>query len=341
MTRPTPLSLDLQLHKLRLREPLHISGYTFTDVPVLHATLSARGLTGRGEAAGVYYMDDRPADMLATLARVKPQIEAGLSRQDLRNLLPPGGARNAVDCALWELEAKQAGCAAWQLAGVSPPRPRLCTMTLGADTPERMAAGAVGYGGARALKLKLTGEADLDVARVRAVRAARPGVWMSVDANQGYSQTTIQALLPVLVEAQVSLLEQPFARGREADMRTVAFPVATAADESCLNLDELERINGLFDVVNIKLDKCGGLTEGLMMASRARELGLKVMVGNMAGTGLAMAPAFVLGQLCDVVDLDGPLFIANDCDPTVTYVDGEIHASADVWGGVAASANDA
>lgn len=210
-------------------------------------------------------------------------------------------------------------------------------MTLGADSPERMAAAAVGYRSAKALKLKLTGDTPLDIARVQAVRAARPDVWMSVDANQGYTAATIEPLLPVLVDADIRLLEQPLARGREADMAGIDFPLETAADESCLDLDELEDIRGLFDVVNIKLDKCGGLTEGLMMASRARQLGMKVMVGNMAGTGLAMAPAFVLGQLCDVVDLDGPVFIRNDCHPSVSYPDGDIHCPPEVWGGVAAA----
>lgn len=335
MPTPTPLSLDLRLGALQLREPLRISGYTFTEVPVLDVTVTAGGLVGRGESAGVYYMDDRPAGMLATLEALRPRIEAGLSRDELRRLLPPGGARNAVDCALWELEALQAGRAAWQLAGLAPPRPRPCTMTLGADTPERMAAGALAYRGARALKLKLTGETALDMARVQAVRAARPDVWMSVDANQGYEPARIEPLLPVLASAAVSLLEQPFARGREADMASVRFPLETAADESCLSLDELDGMRGLFDVVNIKLDKCGGLTEGLMMAARARELGMKVMVGNMAGTGLAMAPAFVLGQLCNVVDLDGPVFIRNDRHPTVSYEGGEIHCPPEVWGGMA------
>lgn len=338
MPQHPSLSLGLRLGALQLREPLHISGYTFTDVPVLDVTLTAEGRVGRGESAGVYYMNDRPAHMLATLENVRPQIEAGLSRQDLRELLPACGARNAVDCALWELDALRRGCAVWQLAGMTAPRPRVSTMTLGADTPERMAAGALAYRGAKALKLKLTGEDLLDIARVHAVRAARPDVWMSVDANQGYTPASIERLLPVLVDADVRLLEQPFARGREADMQGIDFPLETAADESCLNLDEIEDVRGLFDVVNIKLDKCGGLTEGLMMAARARQLGMKVMVGNMAGTGIAMAPAFVLGQLCDVVDLDGPLFIRNDCHPSVIYQGGNIHCPPGVWGGTAAAA---
>ena len=327
------LTLGVQQGLLRLRHPFRISGHTFTEGPVLNVTLSADGLIGRGEAVGVYYLNDDVSAMPATLERVRSQIEAGLSRQLLRTLLPPGGARNAVDCALWELEALRAGCAVWQLAGIVEPMPVTCPMTLGAESPAHMAAGARGFGTSTALKLKLTGETDLDIERVKAVRAARPDVWLSVDANQGFTPATIERLLPVLADCGVRLLEQPFACGREADMKDVDFPLETAADESCLDLAELEKIQGLFDVVNIKLDKCGGLTEGLMIAVRARELGMKVMVGNMVGTGLAMAPGFVLGQCCDVVDLDGPVNIVNDCHPTARYDGGNVYCGPEVWGG--------
>jgi L-alanine-DL-glutamate epimerase-like enolase superfamily enzyme len=208
----------------------------------------------------------------------------------------------------------------------------LTTFTAGADEPAVMAAKAVGYRHARALKLKLTGEPDLDGARVRAVRAARPDAWIGVDANQGYEATTLQDLLPVLVESRVSLLEQPCKRGAEAELDGIDHVVPIAADESILHLGELEALAHLFDVVNIKLDKCGGLTEGLLMAQRARELGLKVMVGNMVGTSLAMAPAFLLGQFCDVVDLDGPIFLERDRVPGVVYADGHVDCPANLWG---------
>jgi len=326
------IDLAYRLRALPLREPVQIAGHCFADVPLLQASLSDGTFEGRGEAAGVYYLQDSPADMPETLELHRNAIEAGLDRQALRTLLPPGGARNALDCALWELQARQQGCKAWQLAGVPVPKPLRTTYTLGAADPGVMAARALAFADVGAIKLKLTGEAELDVERVRAVRRARPDVWMSVDANQGYTLDTMGGLLPALVECRVELLEQPFARGREQDMRQVDFPLPTAADESCLDLAELECLPGLFDMVNIKLDKCGGLTEGLMMAARARELGLRLMVGNMCGTSLAMAPAFVLGQLCDVVDLDGPLFLAEDCVPGVRYTAGRIFSTAEVWG---------
>jgi L-alanine-DL-glutamate epimerase-like enolase superfamily enzyme len=167
---------------------------------------------------------------------------------------------------------------------------------------------------------------------VQKVRAARPDVWLGVDANQGYKRDTLDSLLPELKEGRVSLLEQPCQRGEETELDGIDHTIPIAADESVLGLDEVEALAGRFDVVNIKLDKCGGLTEGLMIAARARALGMKVMVGNMIGTSLAMAPAFILGQHCDVVDLDGPIFLVRDRDPGVIYQDGFVHCDEAVWG---------
>ena len=318
---------------LQLKEPFRISGHVFDSVPVLEVRLWEGDISGEGEAAGVYYLDDRPPGMATVLDQATGRIEDGVTRDELRKLLPPGGARNAVDCALWELDSKRSGKPVWQLAGVTQPTPRLTTFTIGAEDPAFVIRKATEtFAGARALKLKLSGETDADIARVRAARKARPDVWIGVDANQGFTPDTLAPLVPVLVECQVSLLEQPFKRGFESDMEGLNLPLPTAADESCLDLEELERLPGRFDVVNIKLDKCGGLTEGLLMARRARELGLKVMVGNMVGTSLAMAPAFVLGQLCDVVDLDGPVVLTEDRTPGVRYEHGAIWCPPEVWG---------
>jgi L-alanine-DL-glutamate epimerase-like enolase superfamily enzyme len=188
------------------------------------------------------------------------------------------------------------------------------------------------YIGAKAIKVKLTGELDLDLARVRAVRAARPDVWLGVDANQGYSIDKLGDLIEGLCEERVRLLEQPLARGSEADLTGFDSPIPIAADVSVLSLEELNRAVGRFDVVNIKLDKCGGLTEGLLMAREARQFGLDVMVGTMIGTSLATAPAFILAQQCAIVDLDGPTFLLKDRSPSVTYRDGTLFAGDDVWG---------
>jgi L-alanine-DL-glutamate epimerase-like enolase superfamily enzyme len=326
------LRLEVRNENLPLKAPFRISGYTFTDSPVTVATLRDGAVEGRGEAAGVYYLDDKPEGMLATIEAHRDAIESGLTRQDLRELLPPGGARNALDCALWELEARRARLPVWQVAGIAPPRALLTTFTVSADVPTVMAKRATDYTEARAIKLKLTGELELDKERVRAVRSARPDVWLGVDANQGYSRDTLARLLPDLIDARVSLLEQPCARGREADLDGIDHVIPIAADESVQALNEVEALAGRFDVVNIKLDKCGGLTEGLLIGERARALGMKVMVGNMIGTSLAMAPAFILGQQCHVVDLDGPIFLASDRTPAATYKDGLIWCDDSVWG---------
>jgi L-Ala-D/L-Glu epimerase len=253
----------------------------------------------------------------------------------LQDALPAGGARNAVDCALWELEARRDGVPVWQLAGLPEPKPLLTTFTLGAEEPAVMAEAARAYREARAIKLKLTGDLDLDSARVRAVRAARPECWIGVDANQGFAVGELEALIAALVDCRVALLEQPLARGREADLDGFDSPIPIAADESALTLADVDALVGRFDVVNIKLDKCGGLTEAIAIARRARLLGLEVMVGNMVGTSLAMAPSFLLGQLCDVVDLDGPTFLAADRVPGIRYVDSRIECPPEVWGQVA------
>jgi L-Ala-D/L-Glu epimerase len=327
-----PLQLSVVTEKLHLSAPFRISGFVFEDQEVVVVTVSDGRNGGRGEASGVYYLNDTAATIMATIEKVRARIEAGITRVALQDLLPPGGARNAVDCALWELEAQRSNTPVWKLAGLPEPKPLLTTFTLGADDPATMALGARKYSQARALKLKLTGEVAIDQARVAAVRAARPEVWMGVDANQGYTVSALELLMPSLVAANVSLLEQPLKRGNESGLDGFKSPIPVAADESALSFGDLPGLVNRFQVVNIKLDKCGGLTEGLAMAHEAKRLGLKVMVGNMVGSSLAMAPAFVLGQLCDVVDLDGPIFLTKDRTPAISYTDGLVWSGAEVWG---------
>jgi L-Ala-D/L-Glu epimerase / N-acetyl-D-glutamate racemase len=327
------MKLRAEIEKLRLSAPFRISGFVFEEQDVVVVTLDDGQHRGRGEASGVYYLGDTAQTMLAEVEAARAAIEQGVDRAALQQLLPPGGARNALDCALWELEANRSGVAVWELAGLAAPKPLVTTFTLGADAPDVMVAGARKYAQAKSLKLKLTGDLLADIERVKAVRAARPEVWMGVDANQGYTIDALDSLLAALLPANVSLLEQPLKRGREADLDGFKSKIPIAADESVLTLADIAGLVGRFDVVNIKLDKCGGLTEGLAMAHEARRLGLGVMVGNMVGTSLAMAPAFVLGQLCDVVDLDGPIFLAKDRTPSMTYVNGNAWSGEQVWGG--------
>jgi L-alanine-DL-glutamate epimerase-like enolase superfamily enzyme len=326
------LSLEIATEALAFTEPFRISGYVFDTVDVVVATLRDGAHEGRGEASGVYYLGDDVPVIVEQLEAAREAIEGGISREALRSLLPPGGARNAVDCALWELEASRAGQPVWQLAGLGSPKPVVTTFTVGADTPEAMGAKARSYAGARSIKVKLTGELDLDIERVRAVRAARPDVWLGVDGNQGFQREQLETLIATLERERVSLLEQPLKRGSEAELDGLFSSIPIAGDESLLSLADVPGAVGRFDVVNIKLDKCGGLTEGLLIAAEARRLGLGVMVGTMIGTSLSTAPAFLLAQICDLVDLDGPTFLKADREPSVRYEKGELCCGPEVWG---------
>lgn len=329
------LQMRIDIERLRLKAPFRISGYTFTEVPVAVVTLESGGLRGRGEAAGVYYLDDTPERIADTLEANRVEIERGLDRHRLLDVLPVGGVRNALDCALWDLEAKRAGRSVSRLVGLDQTLPRVTTFTIGADDPATAARSAQAFAHARALKLKLSGEVAADIERIRAVRAVRPDVWLGVDANQGYSIATLRAALPIFIDADVQLIEQPLPRGREADLEGFESCIPIAADESVQGLADISRLQGRFSVVNIKLDKCGGLTEALEMVNEARRFGMQVMVGNMMGTSLAMAPAFIVAQLCDYVDLDGPTFIAQDRSPGVSYEGGAVYCPETVWGGSA------
>jgi L-alanine-DL-glutamate epimerase-like enolase superfamily enzyme len=324
-----PILLSARREHWPYRSPFHITFHVWTGIDVLVVTLRQGAHTGYGEAAGIYFKGEQAAALLTqvqTLGATPP------SRASLRHLLPAGGARNAIDCALWDLEAKTTGVPVWQRAGVPSPRPLQTTYTLGADTPDAMRQSAAACTIASALKLKLTGDGQ-DAERVRLVRAARPDAWIGVDANQGFTPDTLDHLMPTLVDNTVQLIEQPFPVGQEAWLDGLHAPIPLAADESVCVLADLERVAGRVQVVNIKLDKTGGLTHALDLAAAARRMGLRLMVGNMGGTSLAMAPGFVLAQLCDLADLDGPTVLVEDRPPGARYEAGMIDCLPVLWGG--------
>jgi L-Ala-D/L-Glu epimerase len=325
-------TLNVEKAAIRFAEPFRITGYVFEAMPSIVARIAEGDCVGRGEAAGVYYLGDDQQHMLQTVEKVRRQIEEGLSREDLQQLLPPCGGRNAIDCALWELESLRAQVPVWTLAGVPQPQPLVTTFTLPADDPEILVAKVKRLSSAKAIKLKLDGDIDSDRERMRVVREARPDAWLGVDANQGFAAEGLEELAEAVREFSVSLIEQPLKRGDEAALEGWKPGVPVAADESILNLEELRQRAGYFDVINIKLDKCGGLTEALEMARAARQLGKQLMVGNMGGSTLAMAPGFVLAQLCDVVDLDGPFGLADDPLAAQIYRDGMIFVRNALWG---------
>ena len=331
MTTQGPLRLRVEVEKWPLKAPFRITNHTFINLEAVVVRLERNGAVGWGEAAGVYYRNDNAVHIVSVIEGARARIEAGVDRESLRHLLPAGGARNAVDCALWDLEAKLLRQPAWKIAGLSSVEPLVTTFTVGADSPENMAAGAVAYTHARAIKLKLTGESN-NAERVRAVRAARPDVWLGIDANQGLNRQSLEALLPALVECNVQLIEQPFPVGHEADLDGLRSPIPIAADESVQDAADVALLAGRFNVINIKLDKCGGLTEGFAVAREAQRYGLDVMVGNMTATALGTAPALLLGQLCKIVDQDGAIFLREDRTPPTRYENGTVWCSPSTWG---------
>lgn len=311
--------------------PFRIAYEVRTHAETVLVELRQGDLIGRGEALGVSYHGETADTILAQLESVRHRCEAGLTRDELQSLLPPGGARNALDCALWDLEAKHSLQRAWQLAGMNAVRPLLTAYTLGIDTPERMSAAARAAQAYSLLKLKLSGEGDLE--RVRAIRAARPDVEIIVDANQAWNPTQLRELTPAFADLGVKLIEQPLAVGQDASLADFSSPVPLCADESCQTASSLADLVGKYQYVNIKLDKTGGLTEALRLARSAQAANLKLMVGCMGGSSLSMAPAFIVGQLCDVIDLDGPLLAAADIADGIRYEGSRMFApEARLWG---------
>lgn len=332
MTTTTMPTLTVKRAATRFAEPFRISGYVFEAMPSIVVQIRDGQHIGRGEAAGVYYLGDDQDRMLTDVERVRDAIEAGATRAELQSLLSPCGARNALDCALWELDARRADQPVWSLAGLSQPHPLVTTFTLPADPPAVVAEKVKRFTYAKAIKLKLEGNLAADGERISVVRAARPDVWLSVDANQGFNKNDLDALSRLAHDFSIKLIEQPVPRGEEAALEGWRPGVPVAADESILNLAELDERAALFDVINIKLDKCGGLTEALAMARVASAMGKQVMIGNMGGSTLAMAPGFVVGQLCDFIDLDGPVSLADDPLAEQIYSAGEIFVPESIWG---------
>lgn len=320
------------IERWELVEPFETARDSITHIPVLHLTLRAPdGSVGHAEAAGVDYDGETPESMAAQVAAIAPRLGDGLSWADLEGLLPAGGARNAVDCALWDLRAKRSGRSVWQLAELAPPRPVVTALTIGLcgeDGTRRRARESNGY---PLLKLKVDAERHLDIVRI--VREECPAARLVVDANQSWNRGLLERLIPPMATLGVELIEQPVARGADASLDGLRASIPLAADESCVDRRSLSQLVGRYGFINIKLDKCGGLSEALAMCRDARQLGFGLMVGNMCGTSLAMAPAFLIAQSCAYVDLDGPLLQRADRQPAIAFDHGVMQVpSRDLWG---------
>ena len=314
-----------------LAEAFVISRGSKTEAEVVVAEIADGSHLGRGEAVPYGRYDETVEAVLAQIEGVRPAIEAGAGRAELQALLPPGAARNALDCALWDLEAKRAGVRAWTLAGRTRLDPVKTCFTISLAAPETMAEAARANARRPALKLKIGGPDDLDA--VRAVRLAAPRTRLLVDANEALSFEDLRRLAPELARLEVKLLEQPLAAEEDAALQGYASPVPLCADESLHTRADLAACVGRYALVNIKLDKAGGLTEALALAAEAQRLGFGLMVGCMVATSLAMAPAMIVAQGADFVDLDGPLLLARDREPGLS-VTGSMLAPppAELWG---------
>ena len=321
------MKIEVTRDVFQLAQVFTISRGSRTEAKVLTVRVTDGGVTGWGECVPYARYGE-------TLDSVTEQIESlpdTLDRAVLQGLMPAGAARNAVDCALWDLEAKRAGKRVWELAGLSAPGPETTAYTLSLDTPEAMQAQAAKNAGRPLLKIKL-GTPD-DMPRLEAVRAGAPTSKIIVDANEGWSADVYADLAPHLVRLGVALVEQPLPAGEDEALLGMDRPVPVCADESCHDRASLPGLKGKYDVVNIKLDKTGGLTEALALRTAALAEGYRIMVGCMVGSSLAMAPAMLVAQGAEVVDLDGPLLLAEDRDPPLRFDTSEVHPSdVALWG---------
>ena len=323
--------LTVRLETWPLNDAFRISRGAKTESHVVVAEVADGPHAGRGEAVPYPRYDETPEGTRDEIESVRNAIEDGLTREDLLKALSPGAARNALDCALWDLEAKQAGRPAWALAGLEAPKPCITAFTLSLDTPDNMGRAAARHAHLPLLKLKVTGTGDLE--RIRAVRANAPDASLIVDANEGWSSSMLDDLLPALAALGVEMVEQPLPAAEDEALAGRRFAIPLCADESCHTRADLPRLEGRYPMVNIKLDKTGGLTEALALAAEAEAMGFRIMVGSMVGTSLSMAPAALLAGYADYVDLDGPLLLAGDRAPGLSY-DGAVMAPPDtaVWG---------
>src|SRR5213595_1602659 len=325
-----PLAIDAHEQSWPLDKPFRISRGARTEARVVVVTVTDGQHIGRGEAVPIRRYNQSPASVLAQIESIKSR--QCLDRQLIQKLLPAGAARNALDCAFWDLEAKISGKRAWELANI-PLAPEVKTsFTISLDTPAAMAAVAKVHATAPILKLKLGGD-NPDLARVKAVREAAPAARLLIDANESWTSDHYCKVAPSLRQFGIELIEQPFPADADEVLETLDHPIPVCADESCHTTADLPRLKNRYEMVNIKLDKSGGLTEALLLTERARENGFKLLIGCMVCTSLGIAPARILASGADYVDLDGAILLARDREHGLSYQNGKIDIpSRELWG---------
>lgn len=313
--------------RFALAEVFTIARGSRTHADVLRVVVNRSGVTGQGECVPYARYGESMASVRAQIEALPPDV----TRAALQDLLPAGAARNAVDCALWDIEAKRAGARVWDLAGLAAPEPVITAFTLSLDAPEKMELAARRHARRPLLKIKL-GTPD-DMARLEAVRRGAPDTTIIIDANEGWDADIYADLAPHLLRLGVAMVEQPLPAGKDDMLAEISRPLPVCADESCHDRASLPDLRGKYDMVNIKLDKTGGLTEALALRDAARAEGYAVMVGCMVGTSLAMAPAVLVAQGAAIVDLDGPLLLAEDRKPALAYDTRGVHPPLSaLWG---------
>ena len=322
--------IDAQEQSWPLEKPFRISRGTRTETRVVVVTVTDGRHIGRGEAVPIRRYNQSPVSVLRQIESIKSAQH--LDRDQLQKLLPAGAARNALDCALWDLEAKISGKRAWELAKIPLAHEVETSFTISLDTPAAMAAAAKANTPLPILKLKLGGD-DLDLARVEAVRGAAPVARLLIDANESWTPDHYCEVVPSLSQFGVELIEQPFPADSDEVLETLDRPIPVCADESCRTTADLPRLKNRYEMMNVKLDKTGGLTEALYLSERACEAGFKLLIGCMVCTSLGIAPARLLASAADYVDLDGPLLLAGDRHHAVPYENGRIGIPPrELWG---------
>ena len=310
--------LTVSIDRFPIAGKFTISRGSRTEAAVVTATITENGAVGRGECVPYPRYGETVEGVAAAIEALRPRIKAGLTREALQSAMPAGAARNAVDCALWDLDAKRSGIRAHVTAGLTRWQPVTTAYTISLDTPEAMVEAAAKAAERPILKVKFGGP-EGDIERIRAVRRAAPDATLIADANEGWTEANIASHLAACAEEGYALVEQPLPVKADGFLARISRPVPIMADESVHDRPSLERLVGLYDVVNIKLDKTGGLTEALALAEAAEALGFSLIIGCMVGTSLAMAPALVIAPRCRFVDLDGPLLLAKDREPGLKY----------------------
>jgi L-alanine-DL-glutamate epimerase-like enolase superfamily enzyme len=324
------LSIDAREEIWPLKQPFRISRGSRIEAQVVVVTVSNGKHTGHGEGVPLARYQQSVASVLAQIESIKS--EKNLDRQRLQALLPAGAARNALDCAFWDLEAKASGKRVWELANIPMVREAETSFTISLDTPAKMGAAAKINANLPILKLKLGGD-DLDIARVEAVRKAAPAVRLLIDANESWSPEHYEKIIPALKQKGVELIEQPFPASADEVLETLDHPVPVCADESCHTTVDLSRLTNRYEAINVKLDKTGGLTEALRLCELAPQSGFEVLIGCMVCTSLGIAPARLLAPTAQWLDLDGPLLLARDREHPVPYANGKIGIpQEDLWG---------